>query len=409
MVFIDMPIPRRRWKRSTGGVSLAELNILGFEATQAIQNMTHDVRLIAGKVTVLRVYVEPRGLSSNMRVRGEIVVSASPEAPGNYITSSNEVMLRSSGHPSLAQQRRDATLSLNFIVPSPPMGPMTIRLKRVTPVGGGEDFPVSTAGNELQISFVSAPTLRIRTLGFRYIDPTKKPPAKFAPDATHFDHLRSYLTRAYPVSGVDWSQAVVDAPANFVPPFSGPQLPNGLDPLWYALLGILHQHLLTLRQADMNSGWDPRTHYYGFVSDHAGFFRGAANNVPITAAPNTVAVGPCGKAGAGYWDDDGSYGDWYGAHELAHTFGRMHPGFCDQSSDDPHFPHADGTISDAAEDCVGFDVGDPSLNLPMRACPHEKWKDFMTYCDWQWVSKYTYDGLFDRLTAEDAQFAPQIA
>ena len=32
----------------------------------------------------------------------------------------------------------------------------------------------------------------------------------------------------------------------------------------------------------------------------------------------------------------------------------------------------------------------------------------MTYCDWQWVSKYTYDGIFDRLVAEDAQFAPKI-
>jgi hypothetical protein len=229
------------------------------------------------------------------------------------------------------------------------------------------------------------------------------------PDATHFDHLRSYLTRAYPAAGIEWSQAVIDAPANFVPPFSGPTLPDGSDPLWYALLGILHQHMLTIRQADMDVGWDPRTHYYGLISDHSGFFRGAANDVPAAPAPNTIAVGPCGKAGPDYWDTDGSYGDWYGAHELAHTFGRLHPGFCDQSHDDPNFPHANGTIFDAAQDCIGFDVGDPALNVPMTAYPHESWSDFMTYCDRQWVSKYTYDGLFDRLVAEDGQFAPPIA
>ena len=27
-------------------------------------------------------------------------------------------------------------------------------------------------------------------------------------------------------------------------------------------------------------------------------------------------------SGAGGWDTDGSYGDWYGGHELAHSFGR---------------------------------------------------------------------------------------
>ena len=37
------------------------------------------------------------------------------------------------------------------------------------------------------------------------------------------------------------------------------------------------------------AGWDPRTHYYGLVSDDSGFFRGAANNVPSAPAPNTVA------------------------------------------------------------------------------------------------------------------------
>jgi hypothetical protein len=407
MVFIDVPTRRRRWKISAGPGQVG-LRILGFEATQAIQNMAHDVRLIAGKSTVLRVYIEPRGLSSNLRVRGEIVISPAPGAPGTYVPSANEISLRSSQHPSLAEQRRDAALSLNFLLPSPSLGPIAVRLKRISPALGGADFPVLPDENEFKVEFVSAPLLRIRTLGIRYTDPSQSS-RTFAPDATHFDHLRSYLTRAYPAAGIEWSQAVVDAPTNFVPPFSGPQLPDGSDPLWFALLGILHQHVLTIRQADMDSGWDPRTHYYALVSDHSGFFRGAANDVPAAPAPNTIAVGPCGKAGSGFWDDDGSYGDWYGAHELAHTFGRLHPGFCGQSSDDPHFPHVDGTISDAAQDCIGFDIGDPSLNLPMRAYSHKDWKDFMTYCDRQWVSKYTYDGLFDRLVAEDSQFAPQIA
>ena len=134
----------------------------------------------------------------------------------------------------------------------------------------------------------------------RYKDTRLVPPQDFPPAATHFDHLRSFLGRAYPVPGLDWSQAVVPADTNFVPPFSGTPLPNGFDPHWWALLGIAHTQLMTIRQEDMDAGWDPRTHYYGLVADDSGFFRGAANDVPTSPAPGTVAVGPVGKPRSGY-------------------------------------------------------------------------------------------------------------
>lgn len=405
MVFIDLPERRTRPTAAAGLASAPSVRVLGIEVTQAIQNMSHDVRLIAGKAAVVRVYLAPHGVASQLHVRGEIVVSAGLGVPGTYVASENELLLDPAAHPALEEQRRDAALSLNFHLPEPPAGPMKVHLKRVSLVGGN-DLRIDSAGGERHVVFTSGPILKVRALGIRYVDRRQNPAPNFSPDPTHFEHLRSYLTRAYPVARVEWSQAVIDAPANFAPPFSGQPLPNGFDPLWWALLGMLHQHLLTIRQADIGGGWDPRTHYYGLVSDHAGFFRGAANDVPTAPAPNTVAVGPCGKPRQGFWDNDLSYGDWYGAHELAHTFGRFHPGFCDQSKEDLEFPHADGQISDAAQDCIGFDVGDAALDLPMRAYPRETWADFMTYCDRQWVSKYTYDGLYDRLLAEEAQFQP---
>jgi hypothetical protein len=409
MTFIDLSKRRRRWKVTAGpGGTPVGVRILGFEATQAIQNMAHGVRLIAGKPVVVRVYLEPPSLSTNLRVRGEIVVAARPGAPGAYIASSNEVTLRAVQHPGLAEQRRNADLSLNFLVKKTQVGAMAVMLKRLSAVSGGEDFPILPEGNDLQVTLSAAPVLRVRALGIRYIDGKTEPPEQNAPDAAQFNHLRSYLRRVFPVSAIEWSQAVIAAPKNFVPPFLGPKLPDGFDPLWDALRKILHRYMLIIRQADMNSGWDPRTHYYGLVSDKSGFFRGAANDVPAAPAPHTVAAGPCGVPPKGHWDNDLSYGDWYGAHELAHTFGRKHPGFCDmQSKDDPLYPHSDGAISDAAEDCVGFDTGDPTLSIPMRAYPPEHWCDFMTYCDQQWISKYTYDGIYERLMLEDKQFSPQ--
>lgn len=407
MVFIDVPDRRALIEAAPrAGLALRGARVLDYEVTQSVQNLAHDVRLVAGKPAVVRVYLEPQDLAAGTHLRGEIVVASAQGAPGTYVTSANTVDAGDVAAADVAAQRRDATLSLNFLLPAPVAGPLVVTLKRLIAVAEGIDVTLRAPVPLRAVAFVAGPILRIRTLGLRYVDPQAPIPTTFAPDATHFDHLRSYLRRAYPVSEVDWSQAVIDASRDFVPPFSGPTLPSGADPLWSALLSILHRQMMTIRQADIDAGWDPRTHYYGLVSDDSGFFRGAASDVPTTPAPNTVAVGPCGQPGPGYWDDDLSYGDWYGAHELAHSFGRFHPGFCGQSHDDDDYPHADGALSSGAEDCVGFDVGDPSLNLPMRAYPPESWTDFMTYCDRQWVSKYTYDGLFERLSDEAVQFAP---
>jgi hypothetical protein len=84
----------------------------------------------------------------------------------------------------------------------------------------------------------------------------------------------------------------------------------------------------------------------------------------------------------------------------------MHPGFCDGNShDDLRFPYADGCISNAEQDHIGFDVGDPDLGIEMRAFGHQQWHDIMTYCDRQWISAYTYDGIYQRVLDEQALFA----
>jgi hypothetical protein len=265
MVFIDLPSRRRRGPAAEAGGVVPGIRVLGIEVTQAIQNMAHDVRLLAGKAAVVRIYLEPQGLAANASVRGEIVVSAGPAAPGTYIASANATVQRAAGHPGLAAQRRDAALSLNFVLRAPPAGPMTVRLKRLFDVSDDTDIAILPPEQTTHIVFLAGPLLRIRALGLRYPDPRQSPPRQHAPDPTHFLHLRSYLARAFPVSGLDWTQAVIDASPGFAPPFSAPQ-PDGSDPLWLGLLVMLHEQLMLVRQADMNAGWDPRTHYYGLVS-----------------------------------------------------------------------------------------------------------------------------------------------
>jgi hypothetical protein len=101
------------------------------------------------------------------------------------------------------------------------------------------------------------------------------------------------------------------------------------------------------------------------------------------------------------WDTDGSYGDWYTGHELGHTFGRFHAEFCGAGGGGP-YPFTNGQLANADGAFVGFDVGDASRGIPMRALPGVVWHDVMTYCASQWLSSFTYTGIRDRLVLEDA-------
>jgi hypothetical protein len=239
---------------------------------------------------------------------------------------------------------------------------------------------------------IDSPPIRVRCIGLRYRD--NKTQTTHTPDAVHFNYLRSYLKRAYPVAEVIWSQIVIDA--DFAAPFDKdtPTLANA--------------QLAAIRNADINSGVDRRTHYYGLVDDAnaRNFMRGLASGIPATPQPDTVASGPCGPARGFAGDEDLSYADWYGAHELGHTFGRYHPGFPpeDQDNSDTSFPYEKGQIADSGNLFMGYDLGDPELGIEQQLLDGFAHHDIMTYADRQWVSKYTFEAIRVRLADEHLAF-----
>jgi hypothetical protein len=390
----------------------AQVDVLGTEICQTIQTPANDVPLVRGKRTLVRVYVGPTGFTGPAAVEGEIEVAPSAAAPAKYVASTGTISVNATPYFDLNTQRREIWTSLNFILPADVLSwsSLTIRVKRLS--AGGDDIAVG-ANPPVTVALVDAAPLRIKAIGLRYLLSTPGAPQRqVAPAAFHFDYLRSFLDRAYPVSRIEWSQLVVQADPRLVPPFSGPETPDGNDPLWLNLLNIAHNQLSAIRAKDIDTGTDPRTHYYGMISDadQKLFFRGAAKDIPQRPNPSIVAVGPTGNP-AQYaslaWDMERSYGGWYGSHELGHTFGRFHPGFCKQDASDPTFPYAEGRIGDLANgDAIGVDMGDPSLGLPMRVMANESCHDIMTYCDNQWISAYSYRAILDRLSQEDSLFAP---
>ncbi|MER9304253.1 hypothetical protein [Mesorhizobium sp. M0496] len=390
--------PRRRPQQiEFAGATPAGLAIQGIEVCQAIQSVENSVTLIADKATLVRVYINQASVRSATKLRGEITLRTSEQGPATYVPAINELDLDPVDGTTLVDKRDTMAASLNFRLPasSTRAGKLMVEINRVTQKGG-EDQPL-TGTRMTSATFVSAAPLRIRCLGLRYRDgATGK---THTPDAVHFTYLRSYLERAYPVPSVIWSQVVVDA--DFSAPFSDDTVVQA------------NMQIAAIRSSDVNSGVDPRTHYFGLVDDANGanFMRGRAMGIPAMPQPDTVASGPCGVPNGFAGDNDLSYADWYGAHELGHTFGRYHPGFPagQQDASDPAFPYQNGQLSNADRKYVGYDLGDGVLGMPLQALSGTDHHDVMTYADQQWICAHTFEAIRIRLKEEDEQFAPAIA
>lgn len=363
------------------------------EIVQCVQDVTNSVPLVADKATLVRLYLEPTPVSQPGQITAEIAWSRSGGGD-TFVPALNSLRVNPGSPFSLREQREDIDKSLNFRLPAAAIGAgtLSLRISRIFQPGGG-DLPAA-AFNIAPVTFTAAPPLRIRVIGLRY----KAGTTTVTPAAVHFSYLRSFLNRAYPVAALEWSHMVVDA--DFAAPFDD------------STVDLANAQIAALRSREVSSGVDPRTHYYGLVDDNASnnFMRGKAFAIPGTPQPDTVASGPAGVPNGFAGDRDASYADWYGAHELGHTFGRFHPGFppAAQDASDPTFPYENGCISKPDNKYVGVDTGDHELGLPAAALPGLTYHDVMTYADNQWLSAYTYQAIMTRLLEEDA-LGPPVA
>lgn len=356
----------------------------GLEVTQEIQDLQQSVPLVGGRPTIVRAYL--RYAPSTVLVRGELRVSRSANGPWQTVPSLGQAELDPTRSGStldrLRTRRANLRFSLNFRLPDAftGSGQLFLRMGPVQRVGG--TVLPSLAGLPVKnVTIRPTATLRMRLVRFRYT--MGNPPRTHEPSATDGALIASWLRRAYPIGQLQLSTTTVTA--NPAPPFDA---------------SAINAQLIALRAVDVSTGTDRRTHYYGMVADSGFFMRGLASGIPQTPSPGTVASGPTGPATFG-WDGDGSYGDWYGGHELGHTLGRFHVEFCGAGGGAP-YPFPEGQLSGADEAFVGLDVGDPSLNLPMRVIGGVDGHDVMSYCDDQWLSSFTYGGVYTRLVAEQA-------
>lgn len=403
-----------------------QINVEDFEVTQSVQNRNHDVPLIAGKVTAVRAYLSYGG-EGCVNVRG-VLTARLPSGEILEVNSENASEVNRALNGDIQRKRGDEKLSLNFRLPETAITigslPLEVKLKSVTHVASASGT-CSGATGVLPIELICAnceeksriipntkivesPTLKLRLVALSYQSGT--PPVNHVPSDEDLALTKSWLVRAYPVA----KSRLIFVQDNSQPrPISKLTRPFN----WKRTCRQANAELAALRGEEENARLSDRTtRYYGLVAESDEMMDGCSDIIPKAQGfPLVNASGsagrPPGRKNEYGWDPDSSYGDFTAGHEIAHTLGRKHPGFClgnDPGSPDGRDtsfpPHTRGHLSGTDGDYVGFDVGDPELkpsSLPMRALRGQEWTDIMTYCSNRWVSSHTYNAILTWLKEEN--------
>ena len=364
------------WAGSAGTATGPDMEIEAIEVTQAIQDLDNSVPLVAGKRTYVRVHVSapnyvPDVFANLSATRGStrLYPTLSPGNPGADISIWYD-----------SADRGQINDSFWFELPPSWTTAGTLELTAtLDPAVAKGDPNYANNTESVAVNFEQTPPLRLNLFNVRYT----MGGTTYLAGNQHLNSLESWLERAYPIPDLQRTRYT------FTYPQAG--LPDVDELHGYLALGKLLNIIF--------NDEDPRTVYYGLVDDGGDFMRGKALDIP-----STIAAGPAGTPGPGIfnWDDDNSYADWYGGHEIGHTQGRYHAEFCGAADGRP-YPYTGGDISPdttGTDEQYGFDIADRTVYDP-------NWHDVMTYCNDQWISKFTYEGIHDHLVSEGR--APTIA
>ena len=381
------------------------------EVTQGIQNLSNDVFLVEGRRTFVRFHVSTvendspsvAGVSATLRgIRGRTFLGTL--YPINEVGS----QVRVRADPVRAE------LDHSFLFELPDSWTQSgLRLTATlnpnqVPFEDDYDDNTLTFG---PATFLESPRFELHLVQMRYtLNGTFYSP-RYRDDVLH---LFSYLRRQFPLDST---------PGFFQEP--GPGLRPTHEIVYDSQLGshvgqthpfcilnyeeesrsLCASDYAKARLADWKiSRGDAYRVYCAMMWDPEGFFpRGSARGLTCTT--------PTGPDDWG-WDFDGSYGDWYGAHEIAHCLGRSHPSpasddpstpevreGCRHSRSDPWYPYANAAISSFRQDAFGFDAGD--AKTPRSVYPWSMRFDIMSYCGTHWISDYTYEGVYNNMRALD--------
>jgi Putative binding domain, N-terminal len=373
---------------------VTDLVVDAMEVTQSVQDLNNTVPLVMGKRTFVRVYAHstsgtyPTTAVLRVQIGGfnTTLLPIKPGGPSINVRQTYNRLLPS--HAFLFELPTFYTFS-NQVTLTAEVNPELIWHPR-----NPEETTYANNTITKTVSFNEVPPFYLVVASQPYIINN----TTYTPSIWDQWNLADWIKRAYPINQLHVyfrtlptlnATRTLDKYGNWV--------------LVYPNCSVLNNYLAFQRASVLGSPFYPDdTAFYAMVSDTAGFMRGCS---PIGGyflnfnARARVASGPSGSDSYG-WDVDGTYADWYGGHELGHAFGLSHvrggPGYVKdgcggEAGSWTEYP--DGRISPtlnfwAPTAMFGFDYRQLYLSLNPVLSPF--WHDMMTYCDYQWISGFTY-------------------
>lgn len=390
----------------------------GLEVTQAIQDQAAGLRLIESRDTWVRVYVQAdSGLAGGVtgQLFGELGgAGGTPVGPLGPVNPGGDIDVTAS--PS----RGDTNRSFQFQLP-PSWRTGTLRLRAVID-SAGRIAETNETNNEVErtVSFDPPLPIKVSFIGFSHVGGA-------AP--TFADNLFaiSFLMRSFPGTTVDFRGArSIDAFFNLgndicnCPKDSsgnctstgtcaniGVRRCNGDADCGCGLVNEVAAFVRNTDYLNFSDFFEPQRKYYGMVGDGggSGFMRGCS---PL---PGPTGAGPTGNPALrrwGSWDTDASYGDWYTAHELGHSYGRPHATCCGAQGNPADFPDSNCSLSSPGDNTYfGFDSLDQSALAPsFNKGIDGNYTDIMSYCPREWTSDFTWERLYLQLADEAGVVLP---
>jgi hypothetical protein len=322
------------------------LCINGMYLTQSVQTYDGSVPLVKDRDGFLRVFVtasQPNVASPAVRVRlfnnAVQVWESTIPAPGLSVPlSADEGSLSSSWNVAVPKAFIQPNLSVSVEVDPANEVAESIEADNV--------FPASGAPLPLEVRTTSTFSVRmvpiIQSVNGLKGNVTNANKAQFL----------TATMRIHPLASYD-----VDLRAPYTTTAPAVDADNTND-AWTKILNQLD----ALRIADGSS-----RHYFGVI------------NPSYTSG--VAGVGYIGGKVALGWDRNGA--DWVAAHEWGHNWGRKHAPCGGAGNPDVSYPYSGGSIG-----VYGFDVQSQTLKPPASS-------DLMGYCNNEWISDYTYEGVLN--------------
>lgn len=340
---VYLPIIPVRSSEKTGDFDVFHMGLY-----QSVQSHDNDVTLIAHKPALLRIYAR---MSQFNGVGPMTLVRVNAYRNGQFIGSVTSDLIYVSSEPSADDMNSTYNIDL-------PLEWLSGNLMLMASIDASDSISEINEGNnsfQASFQFQEVAPLNLTIVPINYIDTVT---GMTYSEAGH-DPLSSWLLSAFPLSDI-----IVDIHEPLT--FTG-NLRIGEE--WGRLLG----EVTTLWGNEVGAG---SSHiYYGLIpnssSGGAGWFQGGISGLGWIGQRVSVGL------------DVGEATGSSAAHEIGHNFGRRHAPCGNPNGVDPNFPYQNASIGVFGVDTLDERLLDPDLT-----------HDVMSYCGPEWVSDYTYEGLF---------------